>query len=186
MMSFSAAHAIVHDLRGRVPTTLAQTHGPTLGFVSDCRVALSCEKFTKGSTWVGGGVGAAVALTATAVSAARARSRRQGKIMVGHLRYEWVSRIGASPGKHLTLEYVSNGVTKDMRMQVHGGISVMMAQDIARRVAALRLKENLDLSVEQRAALEGLLEAGLLQPTVRKWDYYELPGSEMVRTVAKG
>lgn len=184
-MSFQAAYAVVHDLRGRVHATLARTYGPTLGFVSDCRVAVSCEKFTRGSTWVGAGPGAVIAAGAMAVSATRARKRRQGKIMVGHLRYEWITRIGASPGKHLTLEYVANGVPKGMEMQVHGGISVTMAQDIARRVASFRL-ENPDLSDEQRAILEGLRETAPLQPTVRQWGYYELPGSVMVRTAVKG
>lgn len=182
MLSFSGSYAVVYDLRGRIRTKLAETHGPTFGFVSDCRVAVSCEKFTKGSTWVGGGAGAVVAAGAMAVSAAKARRRRQGKIMVGHLRYEWITRVGASPGKHLSLEYVSNGVPKAMEMQVNGGISVAMAQDIARRVAALRLEQNPDLPAEQRAALEELRAAEPLQPTVRKWDYYELPGSVMVRT----
>ena len=69
-----------------------------------------------------------------------------------------------------------------MEIQVIGGLSVIMAQDITRRVAALRLKENPELPGEQKAVLEGLQDAGPLRPTARKWDYYELPGAEMVRT----
>jgi hypothetical protein len=185
MMSFSGSYAVVWDLQGRVRTKLAETFGPTSGFVSDCRVGVSCENFTKDSAWVGAGPGAVIAAGAMAVSAAKGRGRRKGKIMVGHLRYEWITRIGASPGKHLSLGYVANGVPKAMEMYVNGGISVIMAQDLARRVAVSRLKENPGLPAEQRSFLEKLREAGPLRPTVRKWDYYEIPGGVMVRTAVK-
>jgi hypothetical protein len=182
--SFSGSHAFVYDLPRHARNKLAETIGPLLGFVSDCRVAVSSEKLTRDSTWAGVEPGGAVAAGAAAVSAASARSRVQGRIMVGHLRYEWISKIWASSGKHLSLEYVSDDVPRAMEIQVIGGLSVIMAQDITRRVAAFRLKENPELPGGQRAVLEGLQEAGPLRPGARKWGYYELPGAEMVRTAA--
>jgi hypothetical protein len=184
VMSFSGSYASVYNMPRHVRNKLAETIGPLLGFVSDCRVAVSSEKLTRDGTWVGVEPGGVVAAGAAAVSAASARSRIQGKIMVGHLRYEWISKIWASTGKHLSLEYGSNDVPRAMEIQVIGGLSVIMAQDITRRVATFRLKENPELPGEQRAVLEGLREAGPLRPTARKWGYYELPGAAMVRTAA--
>ncbi len=186
MLSFEAAYAVVYDTRSRIPRKLAETHGPTIGIVSDCRVAVSCEKFTKGSTWIGAGPGAVIAAGAMAVSAARARSRRQGKIMVGHIRYEWVSRVGTWAGKYLSLEYSSNQVPKKLELHIRGGIVHNVAQDIVRRIAMLRLTQKADLAEEQRAALEGLQQTEAFSPTLRGWQYYEMPGSVMVRTAAKG
>jgi len=180
--SFSGSYAFVYNMPRHVRNKLAETTGPLLGFVSDCRVAVSSETRTGASAWAGAGPGGAVAAGAAAVRAASARSRIQGTIMVGHLRYEWISKIWASPGRHLSLEYVSNDVPRAMEIQVSGGISVIMAQDIIRRVAAFRLKENPELPAGQRAVLEELQEAEPLRPTPRKWGYCELPGAEMVRT----
>lgn len=182
--SFSGSYAFVYNMPRRARNKVAETVGPLLGFVSDCRVALSSEKLTGDSSWHGVEPGGVVAADAGAVSAASARSRIQGKVMVGHLRYEWISKIWASYGKHLSLEYVSNDVPRALEIQVIGGISVSMAQDITRRVAAFRLKENPELPDEQRAVLDGLRQAEPLRPTARKWGYYELPGAEMVRTAS--
>lgn len=184
IMSFQAVYAVVYDTRSRIPRKLAETHGPTIGIVSDCRLAVSCEKFTKGSTWVGAGPGVVIAAGAMAVSAARARSRRQGKIMVGHVRYEWVSRVGTWAGKYLSLEYSSNQVPKKVELHIRGGIAYTVAQDIVRRVAMLRLAQKEDLPGEQRAALEVLQQAEAFSPALKGWQYYELPGSVMVRTAA--
>jgi hypothetical protein len=182
--SFSGSYAFVYNMPRHVRNKLAETIGPLHGFVSDCRVAVSSEKLTRDGSWDGVGPGGVIATGASAVSAASARSRILGKVMVGHLRYEWIAKIWASSGKHLSLEYVSNDVPRAMEIQVIGGVSVLMAQDITRRAAAFRLKKNPDLTDEQRAVLEELQQAGPLRPTARKWDFYELPGAEMVRTAA--
>lgn len=62
--------------------------------VTDSRVAVACSKFIKGGGWGGWGIGGlAVAATANAVSKARAARKRRGKMLVGHLRYEWLTVI---------------------------------------------------------------------------------------------
>lgn len=56
--------------------------------VTDARVIIYCDKWTKSGGWIGFGAGGmAVALAANAVSKARASSRRKGKLLVGHVRY---------------------------------------------------------------------------------------------------
>jgi hypothetical protein len=67
--------------------------------ITDARVVVSCSKYEKGGGWVGfGGVGA-VALSAglNAVSKARSAHRRKGKMLVGHVRYQWLSQVGSAP-----------------------------------------------------------------------------------------
>ena len=101
--------------------------------------------------------------------------------MVGHLRYDWISRIGANRGRCMSLEYAANGQPRGLELQFLDDISLLVAQDIVRRVAAFRLQRG-ELSVEHRAVLERLRTAELLQPAKGKWDCYDLPGSLMVRT----
>ncbi len=178
MLSFQASSAFVEHSG----EALAQTQGPTLGVVTDCRVIVSCEKFTKGSTWIGAGPGVAVAAGAMAVSAVRARMRRRGKVMVGHLRYEWLSRVGTRKGAVVALEYRNNFILKELKIRTLGGIAPAMAQDIARRAATLRLAQNPDLTAEQRTALEALHQAQVFSPAVKDWQYYVLPGAIELRT----
>lgn len=65
-------------------------------FVTDSRIAVACSKYDKGGGWVGWGVaGFAMAVTANAVSKVRAARRRRGRMLVGHVRYEWLGTIVA-------------------------------------------------------------------------------------------
>jgi hypothetical protein len=64
-------------------------------YPTDSRVAFLCKKYDRGGGWSGGGlIGLTVAVTANAVSKARAKKRSKGKVMVGHIRYEWLAKIG--------------------------------------------------------------------------------------------
>ena len=68
--------------------------------VTDRRCVYVCERFTKGSTWVGFGVvGLAVATTATVVSASRARRAREARAALGQVRWEWLSQVIGGKGK---------------------------------------------------------------------------------------
>lgn len=181
---YRASSATVYDLSRKLPRSLISTPSTTISaIVSDCRVALACTEYTKGGTFVGAGAGAAIALAATAVSAARAKKRRQGKVLVGHLRYQWVTRIGASlPTKYgrnsyVSLDYRDGGVPKSLLLAVGWVKPVVVAQDIARRAAAFRLQHDPELPDDQRTALEVLLQAEPLQPTPRDRAYYDLPGA---------
>jgi hypothetical protein len=63
-------------------------------YVTDSRIILLCEKYDKGGGHWGVGVGGvAVALAANAVSKINAASRSKGKVLLGHLRYEWLALV---------------------------------------------------------------------------------------------
>lgn len=192
---FDSASVAVYELGARTPRRLVSTppndllnkHHSVVQ-VTDSRVTIACQNFTKGSTWIGGGIGTAVAVGAMAVSAAKAKRRRKGKVMVGHVRYEWPTRVGASlPNRYgmnayVILEYRNGTVAKAVHINCNGIEPSMVAQDIARRAATYRLAHHPELAAEQRSALEGLLHAEKLIPTGKQKAYYELPGSLVVQS----
>lgn len=61
--------------------------------VTDSRVTMACERYDRGSRWFGFGDGAFLAAAANIVSSAAAARRRQGKLLVGQVRYEWLASI---------------------------------------------------------------------------------------------
>ena len=68
--------------------------------ITEARVVVYCEKFTKGGGWRGFGVGGvAFALVANAVSHARAAARRKGKIFIGQVRYAWLRQVSVLTDK---------------------------------------------------------------------------------------
>jgi hypothetical protein len=65
--------------------------------VTDCRVAVACSNYDKGGGFypaLGGIPAGVIALTANAVSKSRAKKRREGNMMVGHVRYPWLMTVG--------------------------------------------------------------------------------------------
>lgn len=64
--------------------------------ITDARIVVHCEKWSKGGGWRGFGVGGlAFAAAANAVSHARAAHRRKGKLLVAQIRYPWLTQVGA-------------------------------------------------------------------------------------------
>jgi hypothetical protein len=62
--------------------------------ITDARVAVACSQFTKGSWWFGMGlIGLPVAVLLTVISKSMAAQRRHGKMLVGHVRYEWLQFV---------------------------------------------------------------------------------------------
>ena len=62
--------------------------------ITDRRLAFSSNDFDRADTYLGmGGLGAAVSVVANARSKKRAAQRREGKILVGHLRHEWITGV---------------------------------------------------------------------------------------------
>ena len=122
-----------------------------VAYVTDSRLVVVVEKFTKGSTHVGFGVvGVAVALTATGISHARAAHRRKGKILVGQVRWQWAKVVAAAPGQNAhssaTLRTVcetrNGSETRTFRLDltVPGTVPVLeVAQDWIHRAASWRL-----------------------------------------------
>ena len=117
--------------------------------ITDSRCAVAVQNFDKGSTYVGFGVGAVVGLAATGISKARAAQRRKGKLLVGHVRWQWLSAVAACPasrGQAAQLRLVCNtkqgDETRCYRLDVDlagAANSMAAAQDCIRRAAAWRL-----------------------------------------------
>lgn len=57
---------------------------------TDSRLVFYCKDYDKGGKWIGG----ATALIANAVEKGIAKARSRGKVMVGHIRYEWLAMVG--------------------------------------------------------------------------------------------
>lgn len=87
----------VLSLAGSRPTKLAQLKDISATcVVTDSRVTVACSKYDKGGGWHSFGLGGlAIAATANAVSKARAKRRRRGRMLVGHVRYDWLGQIEA-------------------------------------------------------------------------------------------
>lgn len=93
-MSHSAiANGIIVYRKGqndaRFVETLRDTEVEVTMTVTDCRIIYRCDHYDKGGKWSGGL--SAVALNA--IERARANKRSAGKVLLGHIRYEWISEI---------------------------------------------------------------------------------------------
>ena len=129
-------------------------------------------------------------------SKARAAFRRRGKMLVGHVRYQWVEAVGGSRKMgFLDSEMLRLLVTTESG---HGRVlditlpnnvdSMAIASGIARRVACLRLASVVAGETE-RAELEQLAKAEALQPTKGQFSLHHFSGAARVgetsaRTVA--
>jgi hypothetical protein len=116
--------------------------------LTDARVTVACTKYDKGGGWRGWGIGGvALSLPLNAASHALAARRRRGKMLVGQVRYPWISGVYAQ-------SRVGFGGTEKLRViaSVSGGkrlrIDLTFPKDIdacavgtelIRRTAAFRL-----------------------------------------------
>jgi hypothetical protein len=154
--------------------------------VTEARLALACEKYDKGGGWVGFGVGGfVVAQAANAVSKARAAKRSRGKVLVGHVRYPWVTAVGATTRSgflteeaiRLEIREKERGATVRKLLELtlpRGMNATLVAQDIARRVASYRLTSG--VAPEHLAAFTTLSQGpAVLTPEPRKFAYYWMP-----------
>jgi hypothetical protein len=131
--------------------------------VTDSRVAIACSRYDKGGGWSGSGAGGlAIALTANAVSKSRARRRSRGRMLVGHVRYEWLRQIDAtdrygwrgSNGLWLSLDDPTGagGLVRLELVLTKPDAGTAVAESVARR-AALRKADQAD-NERDRHALE--------------------------------
>lgn len=163
------------------------------------RIVLSCAKFEKGSTWFGTGAGAVVAVAAMAVSAARAASRRKGKLLAGHIRYQWVDRILVRQGKGWLNPSVLRIVVR--RPPRAGGTPLILhlelpkqldaraiGRDLAARVATFRLQFDTELDDAERESFvnfaQGIASRGGGSADADGWVTYAMPTSWPVTVMA--
>lgn len=157
-------------------------------YITDSRVAVAVEKFNKGQLYTGiGDITDSIALVASGISAIRAARRRKGKLLVGHVRYQWLKFVGASPGRGLIVhdsiclgcEVKDAGGTRLYRLYVtlqNGAADPLdLSQDIIRRTAKYRLR-HFPGDPQYSARLQELTEASrLAAPEPRKMAVYAMP-----------
>jgi len=115
--------------------------------VTDSRVAVLCEKYDKGGGWYGGGLASVVLNAGSKIMAAQ---RRKGKVLIGHIRYEWISNIGYQRKTNfLTSETVRLFYSDTEKISWYveltwkqGPDAESVANDILRRLSKYRLEMN--------------------------------------------
>lgn len=125
-------------------------------FITDARVAFACSKYDKGGGWIGG----ATALAMNAGSKILAARRRKGNMLVGHLRYPWISDVFARNKDGWLNEETLRLIVKlpgdeswtrvDFELPKESSATAR-ASEIVRRAAAFRLGCEPDLSEDERA-----------------------------------
>lgn len=163
-------------------------------YVTDCRVAFVCSRYDKGGGWVGG-VGAMVVLNAASMVRAAVRSR--GTTLVGHVRYPWLSNIGAAPkagwgGSEqiaFTCQDAATGSILRLVLMFPKQVAALdLANQIASRCARYRLSTEPGVTPEIRATLERALAAPVLHvPEKGKLATYSFkPASKVEAATAYG
>lgn len=159
-------------------------------YLTDRRIAISCEKWDKGGGVIGfGGAGIAFALAANGVSKIRAAVRRRNKAFVGHVRYNWLSAAGSSAKTgwasneqlRLVCTEQAGGRTRSLILELTLPKDVeaaTVAANITRRTARFRLQYDSTLSSADRAALEASTRAVRLANDPSSFAFHQLPGSQ--------
>jgi len=159
--------------------------------ISDSRVAMACAKLDRGGGWVGFDESASVMDRGLNIFAkARAAYRNKGngnngKMLVGHVRFPWLSQVGGRPRQRLLGEECLRMVLGE---NCGGGRrllavdvtlpktvdSLHVAQTIARRAARFRLEQT-DVPDEHVDALHALVAAERLVPEPTRFAMYTIP-----------
>ena len=132
-------------------------------WITDARVALACSTYDKGGTWYGG----VTALALTAGERAVAAVRRRGKMLVGQVRYPWISRVGSTAkfgwltDERVILRFKDpDGDVWELYLTLpKRSDAAELAAEVARRAAAYRLSSDPDPQSNTIAALQELLGA---------------------------
>jgi len=149
--------ADIDDIRGSI-------------IVTDARVAFACSKYDKGGSWVS---------AAGVASKALAAHRRQGKMMVSHVRYPWLAgvygqnRSGFGGAETLRL-VIKLAAATDSTVKVNVRLpksadAVALASEIVRRAARFRLAHERELDDPRRAEHRSALERFATLPDL-KWE----------------
>ena len=171
-------------------------------YVTDSRVAFRCKKYKKGRAWYGTGAGALVAGIAMLLSAIIAAVSRSGKLLLGQVRYEWISQIQYSrkvswkTANSVRLCYTDTeknswiiGLTfkKDVD-------TAALANDILHRACRYRLATQEEKSETALAFFNQNAQSGVIPPSPNPKNYasvtfptyYTAPGGEAKRPAVIG
>jgi hypothetical protein len=156
--------------------------------VTEARVVVACSKYEKGGGWTAFSLGAIpVTMAANTVSKVRAARRRQGKMLVGHVRYVQLASVGFKPPSGLkqrdtlrlgTFDHTAEdfrGLTLDITLA--GG--QQSASELAQLIAHWAVDHEMENGKEQmdgerRELLEAIRKSGPLVPQAKKFSSYFL------------
>jgi hypothetical protein len=150
--------------------------------ITDSRVAIACTKYDKGGGWSGG----VTALAFNAVSKARAAVRRKGNVLVGQVRFPWLSDVGFKPKtgwlSDEQLRIVANDKSGGERRMLFLDLTFpksisaeQIAREVASRAAKFRLNHTKIDSDEEREKIEALVDPAALTPEKDKYALYTFP-----------
>jgi hypothetical protein len=154
--------------------------------LTDARVAVACSKLGRCSGCFHESEEARAAVGVFCES--RVGRRRKVRVLVGHVRYRWLSMVGASPCHgvrgddqvRLTFGQKADGTERLLALDLTlppGVDSLAVAQDIVRRAARFRL-EHTDVPTVEVEALEALTRAERLVPQAKQLVFYTMPTYE--------
>jgi Protein of unknown function (DUF2510) len=152
-------------------------------YITDARVAVACSKYDKGGGWRGASLAVPVLNLA---SKARAASRRKGKMLVGQIRYPWLAQVGFTEKAGfgtldaLRLEVVekADGVERVVYLDLDfpkGTDTGRLALLISQRSAAYRLRNDPELSPDEREKFEHLVRGVALRSEPKKFAFFKMP-----------
>lgn len=175
----------IHELQNDKLVSLGRLNDvPIDVYITDTRVIVASDKFTKGGGWHGFSVsGLAVAAAANAVSRARAARKRKGKVFVGHVRYPWLVKVGAtkrtgmgtSNGIRLAVVDNTTGVKRRLFLSLEldkRTDAPALAAEIARRCARFRLDRDITPDAKNRGKFEALAQAVPLTPEPKSYAFH--------------
>jgi hypothetical protein len=162
--------------------------------ITDRRLAFSSNDFDRADTYLGmGGLGAAVSVVANARSKKRAAQRREGKILVGHLRHEWITGVTldrvkwiGGPTTILGLAVRMSAGTALVQFRAKPALPFEFASWLAQLVAHHRLDLGLDIADDAQDLVRRAAEGTQVDyvDTVPQHFVWNLPGSSESHVLA--
>jgi hypothetical protein len=153
--------------------------------LTDSRVAVVCAKYVKALGGLLPGVTDVAGPRHGSAAGGRLAHRRKTRMLVGHVRFPWLSTVGANPGhgvraeEQVRLTFGENEggyerlLTLDLTLP-QGFDSLEVARTIVRRAAMYRLVYT-SVPEADVAAFEALARAGRLVPDAKQFAFYTMP-----------
>jgi hypothetical protein len=153
-------------------------------FITDARLIMMCAKYDKGGGWIGS---PGLSLALNAASKIRASRRSRGKVLVGHVRYPWLSSVGFSPKQgwldEEVLRLVVQDGTADPRRLLVVDLSLpketdsaAVAREIMLRAVTYRTAHD-ELSEDEHAGFQELAVSAPPRPQPKNFALYRMPTS---------
>jgi hypothetical protein len=168
-------------------TILTLKDVPVELFITEARVVIACEQWNRGSRYWGIGLGATTALVHNTVNRVREARQRRGALMLGQIRYAWITEVGFRPGQVLTYGQLRLGVAHSVatdntlrRLYVDVGTKRADSESLARSIVrgASRywlMRESIDDDAARRAFEHLALGPILPPPGPKRLAMYSFP-----------